>query len=83
MISLCVVGKPLDTLNPLSNSMQDPKCDLVRASEHAIALHEALLQKRDDALYYDEIWEAAVTLTNQPKCGSRSSKNSWAPTTSK
>ena len=65
MISLCVVEKPLDTLNPLSNSMQDPTCDLVRASEHAIALHEVSLQKRDDAQYYDEIWEAAVTQTSQ------------------
>ena len=65
IIALCVVGKPLDTLNPLSNSMQDSTCDLVKASEHAMAFHEVLLQKRDDVQYYDEIWDAAIILTNQ------------------
>ena len=45
LIALCVAGKPLDTLNPLSNSMLDPTCDLVKASEHAMALHKVLLQK--------------------------------------
>ena len=52
MFALCVVGKPLDTLNlDMSNAMQDATCDIVKASEHAIALHEVLLHKRDDMLY--------------------------------
>ena len=45
--------------------MQDATCDFVKASEHAIALHEVFLHKRDDVLYYDEIWESAITLANQ------------------
>ena len=65
IIALCVVGKPLDTINPRSNSMQDATCDLVKASEHAMALHEVLLQKKDDVQYYDEIGDAAITLANQ------------------
>ena len=68
IIALCVVGKPLDTLNPLSNSMQDPTCDLVKASEHAMALHVVCFKnrrKKDDVQYYDEIWDAAITLANQ------------------
>ncbi|MBV2113370.1 MAG: DUF4371 domain-containing protein [Candidatus Thiodiazotropha sp. (ex Ctena orbiculata)] len=69
VIALCVVGKPLDTLNPLSNSMQDPACDLVKASEHAVSLRDVLLQKRDDATYFDEIWEEATTLANQQNIG--------------
>ena len=41
-----VIGKPLDTLNPLLNSMQDLACDLVKASGHAVSLRDILLQKR-------------------------------------
>ena len=46
VIAHCVVGKPLDTLNPLLNSMQDPVCDLVKASEHAVSLRDVLLKKK-------------------------------------
>ena len=56
VIALCLVGKLIDTLNPLSNSMQDPACDLVKASEHAVSLRDVLFQTRNDARYLDEIW---------------------------
>ena len=36
--------------------MQDPQCDIVKASEHAEALHDVSLQKRDVEQYYDQIW---------------------------
>ena len=66
IIALCVVGKPLDTLKPLSNSMQDPgTCNLVKASEPAMVLHEFCFKKRDGVQSYDEIWDAAITLANQ------------------
>ena len=80
MIALCVVVKPLDTLNPMPNSMQDPTCDFVKASEHAIALLEVYLHKPDDVLYYDEKWKSAITLENQQNVALQS-KNSWSPTT--
>ena len=82
MIALCEVLKPLDTLNPMPNSMQDPTCDFVKASAHAIALHEVFLHKRYGVLYmyYDEIWESVITLANQQNVALQS-KNSWSPTT--
>lgn len=65
IIALCVAGKPLDILTPLSNAMQDPTCDLVKASDHAMALQDVLLQKRGEVQYYDEIYEAATNLADQ------------------
>ena len=80
MFALCVIVKPLDTLNSMPNSMQYPTCDFLKASEHAIALHEVFLYKRDDVLYYDEVWESVITLANQENVALQS-KNSWSPTT--
>ena len=73
MIALCVVVKPLGTLNPMLNSMQDPTCNFVKASEHALALNVVFL-------YYDGIWESEITLANQQNVALQS-KNSWSPTT--
>ena len=56
--SISMVGKPLDTVIRLSNSMQDPICDLVKASKHVMTVIWRL--KRGDSTYYDEILEAAV-----------------------
>ena len=65
VIALCVVSKPLNLLNPLSDSMQDPTCDLVKASKHALVLEGMLRQKRVSHEYYNEIWQKAEDLAGQ------------------
>lgn len=65
IIALCAVSGPLDILNPLSDSMQDPNCDLVKASDHALTLHGLLQEKRNDQAAYDSIWQKSVDLANR------------------
>ena len=45
VVALCCVSGPLDTLNPLTDSMQDPQCDLVKAAQHAKVLYGLLVER--------------------------------------
>ncbi|MES9884352.1 MAG: DUF4371 domain-containing protein, partial [Sedimenticola sp.] len=65
VIALCCVGGPLEYLTPLSNMMQAPDCDLVRASAYASNLIELLLTKRNDTDYFDELWASATNLATE------------------
>lgn len=65
VISLCVVSGPLDFLNPLSDSMQDPNCDLVKASDHALSIHGLLGEKRSSIDYFNQLWQKSVELADQ------------------
>ena len=78
MVALCMVVKPPHAKFNARSNMRF----CVKATEHAIALHEDFLYKRDDVLYYDEIWVSAITLANQQNVALQS-KNSWSPTKSK
>ncbi|XP_053381948.1 52 kDa repressor of the inhibitor of the protein kinase-like [Mercenaria mercenaria] len=62
VVALCCVSGPLDTLNPLTDSMQDPQCDLVKAAQHAKVLHGLLAERRNDIGYFGGLWEKAVAL---------------------
>ena len=65
VVALCCDSGPLDTLNSLMDSMQDPQCDLVKAAQHAKILYGLLSERRNDNMYFGGIWEKTVALATE------------------
>ena len=63
VVTICVCKSLLPHLTPLSDHLQDPHCDLVRASSHAQTLCSLMQKKREDATW-SNVWKEATTLAD-------------------
>ena len=64
VITVCVCKSLLPHLTPLNEHLQDPQCDLVKASSHAETLCGLMQNKRENATW-STIWQDAITLADQ------------------
>ncbi|KAJ8320555.1 hypothetical protein KUTeg_002142, partial [Tegillarca granosa] len=64
VICVFICHNTLKYLSPISDGLQNPECDLVRAADQAHALVTFLSSKREDVSFYDKVWHEATSLAD-------------------
>ncbi|KAJ8317851.1 hypothetical protein KUTeg_002942 [Tegillarca granosa] len=64
VISVFICHNTLKYLSPISDGLQNPECDLVRAADQAHALVTFLSSKREDVSFYAKVWHEATSLAD-------------------